>query len=93
MYVRRFGQGKQILASVPAVLQSQDSVMEIKLISYLHLLLKLEKCFFSYQGIFLQAQLSGRVCYNEYSKTFVASRNTINFIQASQTCFINRQVL
>lgn len=55
MYVRRFGQGKQILASVPAVLQNQDSIMEIKLISYLHLLLKLEKQFFSYQGIFLQA--------------------------------------
>lgn len=46
MYVRRFGQGKQILASVPSVLQSQDSVMEIRLISYLHLLLKLDELFF-----------------------------------------------
>lgn len=55
MYIRRFGQSKQILASVPAVLQNQDSIMEIKLICYLHFLLKLEKQFFSYQGIFLQA--------------------------------------
>lgn len=42
-YVRRFGHGKKILASVPDVLQSQDSVMEIRLISYLHLLLKLDE--------------------------------------------------
>lgn len=46
MYVRRFGQGKKKppkLASVPDVLQGQDSVMEIRLISYLHLLLKLDE--------------------------------------------------
>lgn len=52
-YVRRFGQGKKILASVPDVLQSQDSVMEIRLISYLHLLLKLdEEGFFPLTGNF-----------------------------------------
>lgn len=43
MYVRRFAHGQKILASVPDVLQSQDSVMEIRLISYLHLLLKLDE--------------------------------------------------
>lgn len=52
-YMRRFGQGKQILASVPDVLQSQDSVMEIRLISYLHLLLKLDEQFFFPSSEFL----------------------------------------
>lgn len=41
--MRRFGHGQKILASVPDVLQSQDSVMEIRLISCLHLLLKLDE--------------------------------------------------
>lgn len=45
MYVRRFGHSKQILASVPDVLQSQDSVMKIRLISCLLLLLKLDEQF------------------------------------------------
>lgn len=55
-YVRRFGHNNQILASVPDVLQSQDSVMKIRLISCLLLLLKLDEefwvFFFSLTGNF-----------------------------------------
>lgn len=82
-YLRRFGQSKQILASMPTVLQSQDSVMEIRLISYLHLLLKLDELFFPPNREFLFRHNYPVEFVKMNVARLIACRNANNCIQAS----------